>query len=98
MTDLSYDKLSPELIDSAIKDLEGWQVVEGALTKTFAFETYASGLAFAAAVGHLADRLDHHPDILIGYKKVTVSMITHDAGGGLTSYDFELARRISERL
>ncbi|MCH8992880.1 MAG: 4a-hydroxytetrahydrobiopterin dehydratase, partial [Acidobacteria bacterium] len=42
---------------------------------------------------HLADELNHHPDLFIGYQRVRVALSTHDAGG-LTAYDFEMARRI----
>lgn len=91
---LSYDKLSPEAIVEQLGTTRDWHVVQGALTKEFRFESYASGAVFAGAVAHVADTLNHHPDLHIGYKRVVVSMVTHDAGGGLTAYDFELARRI----
>jgi 4a-hydroxytetrahydrobiopterin dehydratase len=94
MSQLSYEKLSDEAVQTGLAALEGWAVADGMLTRTYSFSSYADGVVFAAAVGHVADRLDHHPDLMIGYRRVTVAMITHDAGG-LTSYDFELAKRIS---
>ena len=90
---LSYDKLSADRIAAESATVPGW-TVDGALTRQFDFVSYKDGLVFAVAVGHVADKLNHHPDLMIGYQKVTVSMVTHDAGGGLTAYDFELARRI----
>lgn len=96
MSELSYKKLDAEGIASELKTVPGWQVVDGALTREFSFETYASGVVFGVAVAHTADTLNHHPDLMIGYGKVTVSMVTHDADGGLTAYDFELARRIEK--
>lgn len=90
---LSYDKLTADQIASESTSVPGW-TVDGALTRQFDFVSYKDGLVFAMAVGHIADKLNHHPDLLIGYQKVTVSMVTHDAGGGLTAFDFELARRI----
>lgn len=93
---LSYDKLSPDEITAALAKVPGWGLVDGALTRTFGFDSYKKGLDFALRVGHTAEELNHHPDILIGYKRVVVSMVTHDAGNGLTSYDFELARRIGD--
>jgi 4a-hydroxytetrahydrobiopterin dehydratase len=45
------------------------------------------------AVGHFADRMDHHPDLYIGYQKVEVAMNTHDLDG-ISTYDMELARLI----
>lgn len=98
MPELSYRKLSDGEALAALDALNSglaaaWAIEDGLLFKGFGFDSYAQGLAFAAAVGHLAERLNHHPDILIGYQRVRVSVSTHDAGG-LTSYDFELARRI----
>lgn len=92
--ELSYTKLTTDQIAQQLSTTNGWQVNEGALTKVFSFDQYANGVLFANAVAHIADDLNHHPDLLIGYGKVTVSMVTHDADGGLTAYDFELARRI----
>ena len=90
---LSYEKLSSEQIAAEAVTVPGWRV-DVALVRDYQFESYKDGLVFAVAVGQIADALNHHPDLLIGYQKVTVSMVTHDAGGGLTAYDFELARRI----
>lgn len=49
---------------------------------------------FASAVGQLAERADHHPDILISYRKVTLTLSTHSEGG-LTEKDFSLAAQIN---
>ena len=51
-------------------------------------------LIIAVAVAHQAEGLNNHPDLGIGYKKVTVRVSTHDVGG-ISPYDFELARRVS---
>lgn len=93
--ELSYTRLSPEEIDQQLATVPGWSIEAGALTRTYTFDSYASGVVFGNAVAHVADTLNHHPDLHIGYQRVRVSMITHDAGGGLTSYDFELARRLN---
>jgi len=52
-----------------------------------------AAMAFAGTVGELADRADHHPDILIQYSKVTLTLWTHDKGG-VTDRDLRLARQI----
>lgn len=70
----------------------GWAVLEGKVTKTFEFKSYASGVVFASAIGNVADQMDHHPDLTIGYQKVTVAVNTHDVQG-ISELDFELARR-----
>ena len=93
MSDLAYVKLSDDDIAKRLQSLEGWNITDGKLTKNFAFKTYKDGLVFAAAAGYLADKLNHHPDLTVGYAKVTVAVNTHDVGG-ISPYDFELARRI----
>jgi 4a-hydroxytetrahydrobiopterin dehydratase len=87
-TKMTWDQIEPRLTE-----LPGWTVTDGELTKTFEFPTYLDGVTFAHEVAQVAEGLDHHPDLLISYRKVTVSVNTHDAGG-LTAYDFELARRV----
>ncbi|HXH61580.1 MAG TPA: 4a-hydroxytetrahydrobiopterin dehydratase [Fimbriimonadaceae bacterium] len=96
MGELSYDRLAPEEAAERAKALDGWAIIDGALTKEFEFKTYADGVLFAVACARSAEALNHHPDLLVGYKKVKVSYVTHDAGGGLTSYDFEAARRVQQ--
>ena len=93
MSDLAYVKLSDEDIAGRVAELDDWEIAAGKLTKTFSFDTYKDGVVFGSAVGYVADKLNHHPDLTIGYGKVTVSVNTHDVGG-ISPYDFELAKRI----
>lgn len=80
-------------VDHALSGLTGWTQQGNAITRTFTLRSFPAALAFSAAVGHLAERADHHPDILIQYKKVTLTLSTHSAGG-LTAKDFDLAQEI----
>lgn len=91
--ELAYVKLNEGQIAQELSGVPGWAVADGKLTKTFEFQAYKDGVVFAAAVGYAADKLNHHPDLSIGYKKVTVAVNTHDVGG-ISPYDFELAKRI----
>jgi 4a-hydroxytetrahydrobiopterin dehydratase len=91
--ELAYRKLTDAELAAGLSALPAWSVEDGMLTRLFTFATYKDGLTFATAVGWEADRLNHHPDLLVGYGKVRVSTVTHDAGG-LTPYDLELARRV----
>ena len=86
-------KLSDVEIAERLTANQGWSVEEGKVTKTFEFKSYASGVVFAAAVGNEADKMDHHPDLTIGYQKVRVAVNTHDVDG-ISPLDFELARRV----
>lgn len=97
MDALSYRKLTDDELTAGLAALPGWSIEEGQIAKGFAFETYKDGVVFATAVAYLADRLDHHPDLTIGYAKVRVAVNTHSVDG-LSPYDLELARRIEGLL
>ena len=43
----------------------------------------------------VAEKMDHHPDLLVSWKRVTVRLTSHDAGG-ITPRDFALAERIDK--
>lgn len=90
-------QLSDEEIASRLLELKGWAVREGMLEKTYSFGSYLAGPAFAAAVAHVAEALDHHPDILIQWRKVTLRVNTHDVGG-ITGLDFALAHKVEALL
>lgn len=68
----------------------GWSASEERLERTFRFGTYADGVGFVTALALVAEKRDHHPDILLGYARARVSWSTHDAGG-TTELDRELA-------
>ena len=89
--------MKPELLDDtatqqAITTLDGWHIKGHELVKEFQFPEYLAGIAFANQVAHLADAMNHHPDIYVGWKKVTLHISTHSVGG-LTDLDFSLARK-----
>lgn len=90
---LEYRKLSPDEIEAALQTTGQWGIENGKLTRTFEFSSYLEGPDFSQIVARIAEDLNHHPDILIGYRKVTISVNTHDVDG-ISPYDFELARRI----
>jgi 4a-hydroxytetrahydrobiopterin dehydratase len=84
-------RLDEDQLEENLKVVIGWSVKEEKLTKTFEFKSYLEGLVFASALGYRAEKMDHHPDMTIGYRKVTVAVNTHDVGG-ISHLDFELAR------
>jgi len=87
--------LTPEQVSSELASTPGWEVSDGQLTRTVTGKDFRDSLLFVNAVGFLAERANHHPDIQIAWNKVTLSLVTHSAGG-LTVNDFALARQISE--
>ena len=86
-------KLDVAEIESNLAGMPGWSLTDGQIRKEYLFDTYKAGLVFAVAVGHFADRMDHHPDLFIGYQKVKIGLNTHDLGG-ISTYDFALAQQI----
>ncbi len=74
--------------------LNRWERDGDLVIKTFQFDSYLAGVAFAASVGVIAEGLNHHPDMTIGWRKVTVSFTTHDVGNKLTAKDFAAAAAI----
>lgn len=93
MSAIPRKKLTEGEISAELRDFEGWAVEEGKLAKEIPFEKYLDGVAFALEVARIAEEMNHHPDLMIGYCRVRVAVNTHDVGG-ISPWDFELARRI----
>jgi 4a-hydroxytetrahydrobiopterin dehydratase len=74
---------------------EGWVEVDDALERTFELPSFPEAIAFVNRVAELAQAEDHHPDVTISYKKVTLRWTTHSEGG-ITERDRELAGRSAE--
>ncbi len=91
---LSYEKLNDSEIQNLLSQVAGWSIEDGHLIRAFEFDHYFDGIEFARSVGVIAEDLNHHPDIFIGYRKATIKTMTHDANG-LTTYDFALASKIN---
>ena len=73
--------------------LDGWKLKEDNIKKYYKFANFAEALAFVNKVGEIAERMDHHPDIKLGWGYAKVKTTTHDRDG-LTDFDIELARQI----
>ncbi len=72
--------------------MSGWADSDGALERTFEFSSFPEAVGFVNRVAQLAEEENHHPDIAISYRKVTLRWTTHSAGG-VTDRDRELAQR-----
>lgn len=86
------ERLTEAAIETFLGAHAGWERVGEALTKTFSFDSYAAGIAFVVEVGFAAEGRDHHPELMVGWRRVKVSWSTHDAGG-ITAVDAEMAER-----
>ena len=70
-----------------LDDLAGWTLDGNAITRLFAFADFPQAVSFVVRLGFVAEAADHHPDIRIQYKRVTLTYTTHSEGG-LTDKDF----------
>jgi 4a-hydroxytetrahydrobiopterin dehydratase len=71
---------------------EGWVEVGGALEREFTFESFLAAIGFVNRVAGLAEAENHHPDIAVSYRRVTLRWRTHSAEA-ITDRDRELAAR-----
>ena len=81
-------KLSRTEAEERVKSLTGWALDGDAIRKQFTFANFPEAIAFVDRLAPEAEAADHHPDILINYKRVTLTYSTHSEGG-LTDKDFD---------
>ncbi len=86
-------KLTEKEIAGSLKKVPGWERKKHEISRLYIFSGFITAMAFVNHVAGLAEAMDHHPDILIQYKKVKLTLSTHSEGG-LTDLDFTLARKI----
>ena len=78
-----------------LKQLSGWVLDGAAIRRQFTFAGFPEAVAFIVRLGFAAEAVDHHPDLLVNYKRVTVTYTTHSEGG-LADKDFDGAGRATE--
>jgi 4a-hydroxytetrahydrobiopterin dehydratase len=83
--------LSQSEIAQRLTELTGWTLDGKAIKKIFTFAGFPEAVGFVNRLVPEAEASDHHPDIQINYKRVTLSYSTHSEGG-LTNKDFDGAR------
>ena len=74
--------------------MDGWTEQDDALVREFEFPSFREAIDFVDRLAELADSENHHPDIDIRYRRVTVRWTTHSEGG-VTEKDREMAQRTS---
>jgi len=87
------ERLATDAVEQKLAEFADWSLIGDAMQRTFGFDSFVDAMAFVNKVAKLAEKHRHHPDILVRYSKVTLTLSTHDAGG-LTEKDFEMARHI----
>jgi len=81
-------KLSRTEAQERLTKLTGWTLEGDAIRKQFTFAGFPEAVAFVDRLAIKAQAADHHPDILINYKRVTLTYSTHSESG-LTAKDFD---------
>jgi 4a-hydroxytetrahydrobiopterin dehydratase len=80
-------------VDQWLQSHAGWERRADEIRKVFDRAAFADAIAFVVRIGFLAEAADHHPDLDIRWRTVTVALTTHDAGG-LSQRDLDLAESI----
>jgi 4a-hydroxytetrahydrobiopterin dehydratase len=88
---MMIEKLSKEQVETGLEALSEWTLNGESIQRTFGFDDFIGAIAFVTRVAERAEIVQHHPDILVRYNKVTLTLSTHDAGG-LSSRDLEFAK------
>jgi 4a-hydroxytetrahydrobiopterin dehydratase len=96
---MAYDRtlLTEAELNAFLAQHPAWRVEGKALARTYELPSFREAIAFVGRVADAAEREDHHPDIDIRYRKVTLRLSTHDAGG-LTFRDPKVAALADEAL
>lgn len=85
--------LTQDEAKNLLKQLDGWELKDNLIGKTFAFKNYYQVMAFVNAVAWMTHREDHHPDMQVGFNQCRVEYSTH-AIGGLSENDFICAAKV----
>ena len=87
--------LSASEIDQALQKLPGWKLQGKGIERGFQFGNFQEAMEFVNKIAAAAEASNHHPDIAISYNRVTLTLISHDAGG-ITQRDVAMAGKINE--
>jgi 4a-hydroxytetrahydrobiopterin dehydratase len=89
--------MTDDEIGAELDHLPAWRRDGPAIVRTVPFKGFMRPLLLATAIGHLAERANHHPELIVRWGSLTIRLWTHDTDG-LTARDFALARRIDDLL
>ena len=89
--------LNENEIEGHLKDLNEWSKADNEITKTYKLKNFIESVGFVNKIAILAEKADHHPDILIQYSKVKINIATH-SDGGITIKDINLAAEVENLI
>ena len=88
-------KLTEAEVTDRLPELQGWEIIDGKLSKTFLFDSFVSAFGFMASVALTAESMNHHPEWSNVYNRVSLALTTHDVGG-ISDLDFTFAQRVQD--
>lgn len=92
---MAAKKLTNSEIETHLKGVAGWSVEDGKLHKQFQFESFVEAFGFMTSLALIAEKMNHHPEWFNVYSRVTIDLMTHDAGG-ISDLDFQLAKEADD--
>ncbi|WP_269622515.1 4a-hydroxytetrahydrobiopterin dehydratase [Prochlorococcus marinus] len=87
--------LSPEQIQSSIKEIPQWTLSGLKLNRKFKFKNFIEAFSFMTQVALICESYCHHPEWSNNYSVVEINLTTHDLGG-ISNLDFNLAKKIND--
>ncbi|MER6689170.1 4a-hydroxytetrahydrobiopterin dehydratase [Streptomyces minutiscleroticus] len=88
--------LSQKEIEDRLAELPGWSLDGNRITRSYRLGSHFAAAAMVVHVARVQEELDHHSDLTLGYRTVSLAVHTHSVGGAVTELDFALARRVEE--
>jgi 4a-hydroxytetrahydrobiopterin dehydratase len=93
----SYLKLSEQEIQREVNKLQGWEVVNGKLSRSIEFNSFVDAFGFMTKVAMEAEKLNHHPEWFNVYSRLKIELVTHDIGG-ISNYDIKLEALLANSM
>jgi len=89
--------LSTTEIQDVLRSHPDWKLSEGKLVREWVFSDFVEAMKFVNRIAAVAEAAGHHPDIDVRYNRVSLGLVSHDAGG-ITQRDAAMAARISQEF
>ena len=86
-------KLSTAVVQDRLQEINNWLIYNNAIEKKYVFKNFKEAMVFINKVAVIADELNHHPEWINVYNKLTIRLSTHDVSG-ISDKDFQLASAI----
>jgi 4a-hydroxytetrahydrobiopterin dehydratase len=89
--------LKPEAVQTLLMEVPEWKLEGDMIFRTVKFPSFLEAVDAVNSIAREAEAMDHHPDIDIRWRTVRLALSTHSAGG-LTTLDFQLAKKLDHIL